>query len=76
MVCPVYRKTYLDTSGSRNSLCAGISVKKETPVNFLTNPHEGRSTLPSADVLVYGWVRGKHVSMDLTEISSLLGLGT
>jgi hypothetical protein len=32
----------------------GISVKKEAPVNFLTDPQEGRSTLRSADVQVYG----------------------
>jgi hypothetical protein len=36
---------------------AGISVKKETYVNFLTNPHEGRSALRLADVLVYEWGR-------------------
>ncbi|KAK2384599.1 hypothetical protein QL285_071930 [Trifolium repens] len=35
---------------------AGISVKKETPVNFLTNPQEWRSTLRPADIMVYGWV--------------------
>jgi hypothetical protein len=31
---------------------AGISVKKDAPVNFLTDPQEGRSTLRPADVLV------------------------
>jgi hypothetical protein len=35
---------------------AGISVKKEAPVNFLTNPQEWRSTLRPADIMVYGWV--------------------
>ncbi|GAU30880.1 hypothetical protein TSUD_15660 [Trifolium subterraneum] len=54
---------------------AGISVKKEAPVNFLTDPQEGRSTLRPADVLVYGWVGGKHVCVDLTGISPLVGLG-
>ncbi|MCI88839.1 hypothetical protein A2U01_0110127, partial [Trifolium medium] len=29
-------------------------VKKETPVNFLTDSLEGRSTLKPTDVLVYG----------------------
>jgi hypothetical protein len=33
---------------------AGISAKKEAPVNFLTGPLEGRYTLRPADVLVYG----------------------
>ena len=33
---------------------AGISVKKEAPVNFLTDPQKGRLTLRPADVLVYG----------------------
>ena len=34
---------------------AGISEKKEAPVNFLTDPAEGRSSLRHADVLVFGW---------------------
>jgi hypothetical protein len=53
-----------------------ISVKKETPVNFLTDPQEGRSTLRPADVLVHGWIGGKHACVDLTEASPLVGLGT
>jgi len=32
----------------------GVSVKKEAPVNFLTGPLDGRSTLRHADVMVYG----------------------
>ncbi|KAK2441803.1 hypothetical protein QL285_013051 [Trifolium repens] len=55
--------------------CAGISVKKEAPVNFLTDPQEGRSTLRQADVMVYGWVGGKHACVDLTGVSPLVGLG-
>ena len=39
---------------------AGISAKKEAPVNFLTDPSYGISTLRPADVLVFGWVGGKH----------------
>ncbi|KAK2439585.1 hypothetical protein QL285_024234 [Trifolium repens] len=54
---------------------AGIYVKKEAPVNFLTDPQEGRSTLRPADVLVYGWVGGKHACVDLTGVSPLVGLG-
>jgi hypothetical protein len=37
---------------------ARVSVKKETSVNLLTDPQEGRSTLHPADVLVYGRVGG------------------
>ncbi|PNX90620.1 auxilin-like protein [Trifolium pratense] len=54
---------------------ARISVKKEAPVNFLTDPQEGRSTLRPVDVLVFRWVREKHVCVDLTGISPLVGLG-
>ncbi|KAJ0490787.1 putative exostosin [Helianthus annuus] len=48
---------------------AGISAKKEAPVNFLTDPSDGRSTLRPADVLVFGWDGGKHVCVDLTGVS-------
>jgi hypothetical protein len=65
----------------RDVLCdifqrAGVSVKKEAPVNFLTDPREGRSTLRPADVLVYGWIGGKHACVDLTGVSPLVGLRT
>jgi hypothetical protein len=40
-----------------------------------TDPQEGRSTLRPADVLVYGWVGGKHACVDLTGVSPLVGLG-
>ncbi|GJR53720.1 putative reverse transcriptase domain-containing protein [Tanacetum coccineum] len=55
---------------------AGISAKKEAPVNFLTNPSDGRSTLRPADVLVFGLVRGKHAYVDLTGVSPLVGLSS
>ncbi|KAJ0843465.1 putative reverse transcriptase domain, exostosin [Helianthus annuus] len=47
----------------RDVLCdvlkrAEISAKKEAPVNFLTDPLEGRSTLRPADILVFGWEGG------------------
>ncbi|MCI17494.1 auxilin-like protein [Trifolium medium] len=45
---------------------AKILVKKDAPVNFLTNPKEGRSTLRPANVLMYGWVEGKYACVDLT----------
>nr|GEX03266.1 putative reverse transcriptase domain-containing protein [Tanacetum cinerariifolium] len=53
---------------------AGISAKKEAPVNFLTNPSDGRSTLRPTDVLVFGWVGGKHACVNLTRGSPLVGL--
>nr|GEW13999.1 auxilin-like protein [Tanacetum cinerariifolium] len=53
---------------------AGISTKKEAHVNFLTNLSDGRSTLRPDDVLVFGWVRGKHACVDLTGVSPLVGL--
>ncbi|KAJ0492709.1 putative exostosin [Helianthus annuus] len=63
----------------RDVLCdvlkrAGISAKKEAPVNFLTDPLEGRSTLRPADILVFGWEGGKHACVDLTRVSPLVGL--
>jgi len=54
---------------------ARILAKKEAPVNFLTDPLDRRSTLRPADVMVYGWVGGKHACVDLTEVSPLVGLG-
>ncbi|GJV99491.1 putative reverse transcriptase domain-containing protein [Tanacetum coccineum] len=53
---------------------AGISSKKEAPVNFLTDPLEGRSTLRPTDILVFGWAGGKHACVDLTGVSPLVGL--
>ncbi|GJX33941.1 hypothetical protein Tco_0245498 [Tanacetum coccineum] len=53
---------------------AGISDKKEAAVNFLTDPSDGKSTLRPIDVLVFGWVRGKHACVDLTGVSLLVGL--
>ncbi|KAK9052651.1 hypothetical protein SSX86_029281 [Deinandra increscens subsp. villosa] len=53
---------------------AGISAKKEAPVNFLTDPLEGRFSLRPADVLVFGWAGGKHACVDLTGVSPLVGL--
>ncbi|KAK1410162.1 hypothetical protein QVD17_36697 [Tagetes erecta] len=63
----------------RDVLCdilkrAGISAKKEAPVNFLTDPLEGRSTLRPADILVFGWTGGKHACVDLTRVSPLVAL--
>jgi hypothetical protein len=49
-------------------------VKKEATVNFFIDPKEGRSTLWPADILVYGWVEGKHARVDLAGVSPLMGL--
>ncbi|GKE57655.1 hypothetical protein Tco_1496840 [Tanacetum coccineum] len=54
----------------------GISAKKEAPVNFLADPSDGRSTLSPADVLVFGWVGGKHACVDLTWVSPLVELSS
>nr|GEZ96926.1 auxilin-like protein [Tanacetum cinerariifolium] len=53
---------------------AGISGKKEEPVNFLTDPSDGRSKLGRADVLVFGGIGGKHACVDLTGVSPLVRL--
>nr|GEV32545.1 putative reverse transcriptase domain-containing protein [Tanacetum cinerariifolium] len=55
---------------------AGISIKKEAPVNFLTDPSDERSTLRPADVLAFGWVGGKYMCVDLTRVSPLVGLSS
>ncbi|GKE92638.1 hypothetical protein Tco_1573733 [Tanacetum coccineum] len=62
--------------GGEDDWRAGISAKKESPVNFLTDSSDGRSTLGPADVLVFGWVGGKHVCVDLTGVSPFVGLSS
>ncbi|GJU97635.1 hypothetical protein Tco_1326906 [Tanacetum coccineum] len=52
--------------------CAGISAKKEAPINFLTNPSDERSTLRPSHVLVFGWVGGKYAYVDLTGVCPLV----
>ncbi|GKE72707.1 hypothetical protein Tco_1534748 [Tanacetum coccineum] len=54
----------------------GISAKKEAPVNFLTDPSDRRSTLRPPDILIFGWVGGKHACVDLTGDSPLVGLSS
>jgi hypothetical protein len=54
---------------------AGVSVKKEANVNFMTDLLDRRSTLRHADVMVYGCVGGKLACMDLTRVSPLVGSG-
>ncbi|MFS7991353.1 hypothetical protein Hanom_Chr12g01069781 [Helianthus anomalus] len=50
-----------------------ISAKKESPLNFLMDPMEGRSTLRPTDLLVFGWAMGKHACVNLTRVSPLVG---
>nr|GEV34127.1 auxilin-like protein [Tanacetum cinerariifolium] len=54
---------------------AGISAKKE-PVNFLTDQLDGRSTLRPGDILIFGWVGGKHAYVDLNGVSPLVDLSS
>jgi hypothetical protein len=55
----------------RRNIC-----KERDVCEFSNRPTGGRSTLRSADVLVYEWVEGRHACMDLTEVSPLVGLTT
>ncbi|KAL8233476.1 hypothetical protein R6Q59_019576 [Mikania micrantha] len=62
----------------RDVLCdvlkwANIFALKETPVNFLTDPLEGRSTLRPADILVFRWEGGNTRMWTLQECLLLLG---
>ncbi|GJW75766.1 hypothetical protein Tco_0135136 [Tanacetum coccineum] len=57
-------------------ICRRASAKKEAPANFLTDLFDGRSTFRPADVLVFGWVGGKHACMDLTRVSPLVELSS
>jgi hypothetical protein len=34
---------------------ASISLKKDAPISFLSDPLDGRSTLRPTGVMVYGW---------------------
>ncbi|GJU55159.1 hypothetical protein Tco_1228873 [Tanacetum coccineum] len=47
-----------------------ISTKKEAPVNFLTDPLDGRLILRQPDVLVFGWVSRKHMHGSDRDFSS------
>jgi hypothetical protein len=53
---------------------ARISVNKEAPMYFLTNPQVGRSNLRPTNVMVYGWAGEKHACVDVTEVSPLVEL--
>nr|GEX26858.1 putative reverse transcriptase domain-containing protein [Tanacetum cinerariifolium] len=48
--------------------------QERSPCELLTNPSDGRSTLKSANVLVFKWVEGKHACVDLTGVSPLVRL--
>nr|GEU77548.1 putative reverse transcriptase domain-containing protein [Tanacetum cinerariifolium] len=55
---------------------AEISTMKEAPVNFLIDLRDERSALRATDVLIFGWVGGKHACVDLTGVSPLVGLSS
>nr|GEV35728.1 putative reverse transcriptase domain-containing protein [Tanacetum cinerariifolium] len=55
---------------------AGIFMKKKAPMNFLIDPLDRRSTLRLADVLIFGWVGGKHACVDSTGVSPLVVLSS
>lgn len=52
----------------------GVQVKKEAPVNFFTNPTEGRSTLHPTDILVYNWSEIRHAYVDIKGASPMVSL--
>jgi len=49
-------------------------MKKETSLNFLIDPLDGRSARRPVGVVMYKWVGGKHSCVDLTKVSRLVGL--
>nr|GFB26060.1 putative reverse transcriptase domain-containing protein [Tanacetum cinerariifolium] len=53
-----------------------LSPRQKAAVKCLRAPRllEGRSALRPADILVYGWVEGKHDCVDLTGVSPFVGL--
>ncbi|GKB95645.1 hypothetical protein Tco_0981782 [Tanacetum coccineum] len=57
-----------------NKACWDLRQKRGT-CEFLDRS-DGRSTLRPAEVLVFGWVGGKHACVDLTGVSPLLGLSS
>ncbi|XP_076889164.1 uncharacterized protein LOC143539850 [Bidens hawaiensis] len=54
---------------------ARIFVKKKVPVNFLTDPSEGRLSLRLANILVFGWIGRKHARVVFTGVSPSVDLG-
>ncbi|GKA86632.1 hypothetical protein Tco_0808343 [Tanacetum coccineum] len=54
-ICPVCRKAYLDSFGEHVDL-----HQEGSTCELFTDLSDGRFTLRSADVLVFGWIRGKH----------------
>lgn len=53
-----------------------VSVRRRRLWIFLLTHMMGRSTLRLANVLVYGWIRRKHVCVDLTWVSPLVWVKT
>ncbi|GJV79786.1 hypothetical protein Tco_1515656 [Tanacetum coccineum] len=58
-ICPVCRKACLDSFGEHAVHCKELpGFKKDAPVNFLTDPSDGRSTLRPVDILVSDELEG------------------
>ncbi|GKE87673.1 hypothetical protein Tco_1565148 [Tanacetum coccineum] len=72
-ICLVCRKACLDSFGEHAVHCKELSGFK---YRHDMGRDEGRSTHRTADVLVFGYVGGKHACVDLTEVSPLVGLST
>ncbi|GKD06541.1 hypothetical protein Tco_1181515 [Tanacetum coccineum] len=77
-ICPVCRKACLDSFGEHVVHCKelpGFKYRHDMARDVLFDIY-GRSTLRPADVLVFGWVGGKHACVDLTGVSPLVGLSS
>ena len=57
----------------RHDFISEVLFDIETLVNFLTDPHEGISTLRPTNILVYEWVGGKHACVILIGVFTPVG---
>ncbi|MFS7889274.1 putative reverse transcriptase domain, exostosin [Helianthus anomalus] len=76
-VCPVCHKACLDSFGEHAVHCKelpGFKYRHDLVRDVLFDIF--RSTLRPADILVFGWVGGKHACVDLTGVFPLVGLGS
>nr|GEY09605.1 putative reverse transcriptase domain, PPM-type phosphatase domain, protein phosphatase 2C family [Tanacetum cinerariifolium] len=53
--------------------CAGIMVRKEAPIGFLS---EDEKDLRPENLLLLNWLQGKDACLDVTCISPSAGMGT
>ncbi|KAL8167568.1 LOW QUALITY PROTEIN: hypothetical protein V2J09_009067 [Rumex salicifolius] len=66
---------------SQNALASALFVYCKVNLGFKQRHdyvpdtlYDGRSTLRPADVLIFGWVKGKHACVDFTRASPLAGI--